>query len=707
MKVALIGLPNVGKTSIFNELTKTSNKTGNWAGTTVGNKLGLMRYLGKFITVVDFPGINDLYIDNLQPQTLELEHNTIDNIINEQYDLIINVVDVGNIESSLPLTIDLLNLKIPTIVVLNMVDTLHNMSLDYHTLEILLGTKVIAVSSKKKTGLTELKNLLVSNFTFIPDPKILLGHGLDKQLNKLSTKKDIFDFFHHLKTHNNNVYYKSKLSLIRNIYQKVIRHKETQTITDILDTILLHKFWGLISFIIILYLLFSITLTVGSFFQDYVDAMANIIFVQGSHYLLTTLHASDFIILLISNSVGGAIQVVLSFAPILFCFFILTNILEQSGYITRIIFLADKIMGYFGLSGKSIIPMILSFGCTVPSVMSAKIIDNPQQRQITILISHFISCSARFVVYILFINAFFKNHGSLVLVSIYLGGMILALIVAFIFKNFLKIEKEKFTVIQIPRYQMPSLRQLIKNANLRLNFFFKKATKLIIPIIVILTLLNNLSLDKHNNNDTILASIAQYITPIFTPMGINANNWPATVGIITGFLAKEAVIGSMQALYQTDHYNDDHLITLNTITNNIVTLHKNILQQLHIIQSSPSSNNDYLANQEDPILITHLQHNFQSKSSIIAFLIFFMIYTPCISVLATIKAERNKEWMIISFITTTWLGYWLAIIFYQTVNFMTHPINSTIFIILGLFFLSLFFYQMKYYLKKISLNCKY
>ncbi|XWO13979.1 Fe(2+) transporter FeoB [Candidatus Hepatincola sp. Pdp] len=687
MKILLCGKPNVGKSTLFNRLTHKEQKISNWAGTTVGIRSALLKgHKTSNIEITDIPGLQELSY-NLQDNTIEQTASNY--LLQENYDLILNVIDVSNLEANLLLTLDLLSLKVPTIIVLNMMDVAktQKICLDIQLLEILLGTKVITISAKKNQGLKQLKNTL-TNFNYTPSPKLFYGQGIDKELTTLQTKHEVFNFFHQLKTEQPKIFYNTKARLIKNIQIKCIKQGDYISITDILDNFLLNKYLGLPIFILIMYSLFTVTLSVGSILQTYFDDMGKLLLVDTTHFWLNKVSASPFLHILLADAIGGSIQVVVSFFPILFVFFFLVSVLEHTGYMARIVFLLDKMMNTFGLNAKSIVPMIISFGCNVPAVMASRVVENPHQRKLIIFASHFVSCSARFSVYILFISVFFKTYGNLVLISLYLGGVALVFLTAYLFKK--RSTTSEFYVVELPRYQIPPIMMITKSSIARLQSFINRAGKIIIPIVTLITIANSFTFhglaNQTNKDSTILVLSGKFITPVLHPIGIAQDNWSASVAIITGILAKETVVATLQSIYNNEDTTLPQ-VTLNTLKEDFHTANNNLITSL-LPQSNNNSNSQDI---EDYQEISGVMHNKFTPISAFAFLLFFMIYSPCTSALGSLKTEVGNKIMIKSFLWSTSLAYIVATLFYQTATFFENPLKKSIIIgsILAVIVLSL------------------
>ncbi|MCK4654717.1 MAG: Fe(2+) transporter permease subunit FeoB, partial [Candidatus Cloacimonetes bacterium] len=590
--IALAGNPNCGKTTLFNTLTGSKQRVGNWPGVTVERIEGEYKHKDYKIEVIDLPGIYSFSAYSLD-EKIAREY-----ILMDKPDLVVNIVDGTNLERNLYLTTQLLEMKIPVVVALNMMDIAkqRKIHIEVEHLETHLGCPVIPMVANKKQGLEKLKDTIniaaekneVSKTRVFYDSvvedailkildetapfaekhevdsrwlaiKLLEADELAIQLtnNKLNelVSNESARIEKHVGDEIDIIIADERYGFIHGLSRDVVhRHDQIRkTVSDNIDKVVLNRFLGIPIFFGVMYLMFMLTINVGAPFIDFFDIFMGTIFVDGLGNLLTSLNLPNWLVTFFSAGIGGGIQTVATFIPPIFFMFLSLSILEDSGYMSRAAFVMDRFMRFIGLPGKAFIPMLVGFGCNVPAIMATRTLENNRDRILTILINPFMSCGARLPVYILFASVFFPRSGGIVVFTIYSTGIILAIISGLIFKKtILKGETSTF-VMELPPYHIPTFNGIMLHTWQRLKTFLLRAGKVIIIVVIVLSFLNSIGTDgsfgNEDSENSILSSIGKSITPIFKPMGISSNNWPATVGLFTGIFAKEAVVGTLDALY--------------------------------------------------------------------------------------------------------------------------------------------------------------
>lgn len=513
---ALIGNPNVGKTSLFNILTGSNQYVGNWAGVTVEKKEG---FFNKSVKIVDLPGIYAM-------DTYSNEEKVSKNfLLNEKVDVIINIVDASNLNRNLYLTTQLLEFKIPIILVLNMVDVANSkgIEINYEQLGKELNVSVIPIIASKNKNIEKVTDILLNgNF---------LCNSVDNDYH-FQSEKETYTFIETIlkkctKLNNNSV--------------------EEKSFSEKLDKVILNKFLAYPIFVIILLLTFLFTFNlVGGPLQNLLDSGINDHLIPELHVLLSG-QSAWFSSLLIDGIVGGVGSVIVFFPLILSLFFCI-SILEDSGYMARAALLMDKLMTKIGLSGKAFIPMVMGLGCSVPAIMSARTLESEKDRKLTALLVPLMSCNARLPIYVLLASVFFPHYEALVICSLYLLGMIIAFIIGFLFKNTLFKKEDEPLIIELPDYKVPNPKNLAIHTWDKGKGFLKKAGTIIFSISVILWVLSNFNFTgKTDIQNSFLAFIGHIIAPLFKPIGFG--NWQNSVALLSGLAAKEVVVSTMGVLY--------------------------------------------------------------------------------------------------------------------------------------------------------------
>lgn len=583
--IAIAGNPNSGKTALFNALTGSNQIVGNWPGVTVEKKEGSLILDGRKIKIVDIPGIYALSANS------EDERVALDYLLSQEANLIINIIDATNLERNLFLTTQLVEMQIPMILAVNMMDLAdkRGIVLDLAAFSETFGVPAIpltAVSDKSCSKFVRKLAGVLKAGTSVPK---LMNHseGIEKVVESISGnlaskaeemnvstrwlalqylskssnlfEKDSFSIDANeikgiLKEDPAFALADSRYSYIRSVVSSVVRAElKTETMTDKLDKIFLNRILALPLFFLIMYLVFWVAVTIGSAFIDFFDILFGAIFVDGLTQLLEAIHAPDFLVAILASGIGAGIQTVATFVPVVFFMFLCLSILEDSGYMARAAFVADRVMRFLGLPGKAFVPMLVGFGCSVPAIMGCRILENRRERFLSIFLVPFMSCGARLPVYALFAAAFFGKSAGTVVFAIYLTGIIIALLFGLLLRHTaFKGETSPF-VMELPSYHFPRPKAIWRHTWLRLRDFILRAGKIVVIMVAILGCLNSIgvngSFGNEDSENSVLSAIGKKITPIFEPFGVEEDNWPASVALFTGLFAKEAVVGTLNSLY--------------------------------------------------------------------------------------------------------------------------------------------------------------
>ena len=734
--VGLVGNPNCGKTTLFNVLTGSRQHVGNWPGVTVEKKTGEYSHAGKLIKLVDLPGTYSL--ESADDQVSLDEKVARDYVASREADLIINIVDASNIERNLYLTSQLIEMRVPMILVLNMMDTVkqRGVKIDCDFLAEQLGCPVIPITASTKEGISYLKTQVnnAANSKPIPSAHIMYADALEKAISAITPdlitiaaqyRCDLRWLAVRLleddtlaKQYAGSKYIPivtqlqrkveleteddidilaadARYGFVNGLIQKsVCRINEvSRHTTEKIDHIVLNRYLGIPVFLLVMYAMFMFTINIGTAFVDFFDQSVGAILVDGLRLVLTGIDLPEWLVVLITQGVGGGIQVVASFIPIIGFLFMFLSALEDSGYMARAAFVMDRFMRMIGLPGKSFVPMIVGFGCNVPAIMATRTLENKRDRILTNLMNPFMSCGARLPVYALFAAAFFPVGGQNLVFALYLLGIAVAVLTGLIMRHTLFIGESAPFIMELPAYHLPTFRGVFIRTWDRLKSFLINAGKVIIPMVLALNFLNALGTDgsfgQENSDKSVLSEIGRGLTPLFEPMGIEKENWPATVGIFTGILAKEAVVGTLDALYSqlSKGAAIDEEIKFNlkeallaaylTVPANLSAIADNLLDPLGLNIGTVSDMASAASEQKVKTdTFSAMQHSFDGKIGAFAYLLFILLYAPCVAATAAIYRETNIGWTIFVVFWTTGIAYMTATIFYQAMTYSQHPYYS-------------------------------
>jgi len=724
--VALLGNPNCGKTTLFNALTGARQRVGNWPGVTVERKEGIYREQGQTVTVVDLPGIYSL--DVAAGSTGLDEQVARDYLLSGEADLVVNILDASNLERNLYLTTQLLEMGVPLVLALNMMDQAEGrgMRIDRAGLQRRLGCPVVPLCAHRGRGVAELKEVIRQALTQPQGARVRptyppvieqafteLAHeaglgspwavlyGLQSDSPGLPSRCQQYrqEILQTLGEDIDLLIADVRYSWIREVVAATVTFagQVSQTVSDRIDRWVLHRWLGIPIFLAVMYLMFFISINVGGVFIDFFDIGVGTLAVEGTAHLLIQLHAPGWLIGLLADGVGGGIQTTATFIPQIGLLFVFLSVLEDSGYLARAAFVMDRLMRWIGLPGKSFVPMLVGFGCNIPAIMATRTLENRRDRLMTVLMNPFVSCGARLSVYALFGAAFFPRNAQNVVFLLYLIGIGAAVFTGLVMKSTLLRGMTAPFILELPPYHLPTLKGVAIHAWGRLQAFITKAGRMIIVLVVILGLLNSVGTDgsfgKQDSTDSLLSAIGRQITPVFAPMGVRPENWPATVGIFTGVFAKEVMVGTMNSLYgqlaqaeAADSGEPPAAFDLwgglreavESIPQNFAALGEQLLDPLGMGVVSRSGNQEAVAEAlgVGTTVFGQMAVRFGSTTAAIAFLLFVLLYFPCVSATAAVYRETNLGWTVFVACWTTGLAYWVATFYYQLATLNEHPESS-------------------------------
>ena len=745
--VAIVGNPNCGKTSLFNALTGARQKVGNWPGVTVDRKEGTFQYDGRQVRVIDLPGVYSLAVAGASSID---ERIARDYILSQAADVIVNILDASNLERNFYLTTQLLEMGVPMILALNMMDAARSKGLviDTQSFQDRLGLPVRGVVAPTGEGLDLLKAAMAASAVRQYKPKLSVefGTALEAEIVQLaallpqkSNSNPTYARWTAIKLLEDDTSVAEKFddsikqavvaaqarisdatkedtdiliadrrfSLAHDLVQSAVSRRgiASRSITDRIDSVVLNRVLGIPIFLAVMYLMFLFTIDVGSAFIDFFDILGGTLLVDGFGHVLKSVGSPDWLVTILAGGVGGGIQTVGTFIPIIGCLFLFLSVLEDSGYMARAAFVMDRFMRALGLPGKSFVPMMVGFGCTVPAVMSTRTLDNHRDRVLTAVMSHFMSCGARLPVYALFAAVFFPVGGQNIVFLLYLIGLFFAVATGLLLKNTILSGQSAPFLMELPLYHRPTLRGVLIRTWERLKSFVVKAGKFIVMVAVVLTFLNSWGRDgsfgNENTQNSVLAAVGESLIPVFKPMGIREDNWPAAVGLFTGLFAKEVVVGTLDALYSQMGAEADgapakeeafDLVAgvseaFATIPANLATLTDRVLDPLGF-DVTIAENLDQAAEKQDVERgkFDVIASKFDGGIGAFAYLIAILLYSPCMSALSAYYRELSAGWTAFVALYSTALGYGFAVLTYQIGTFERDPKTATMWIsiILGL-----------------------
>ncbi|GAA5194934.1 ferrous iron transport protein B [Ferrimonas gelatinilytica] len=670
-----VGLPNSGKSTLFNGLTNGRAKVGNWAGVTVAQSAGSLMLDECAVSLLDLPGFYDLTPVAGGPE---------DELVSQRalsaggYQGILNVVDATQLERHLYLTLQLRELGVPMVVALNKWDSAcaQGMGVDLKTLEQRLGCPVVALSARTKQGIVQAREALekllrLESLTPLalpygePVARRLQGESPHTLAEGLSQDSELL----------------MEIAACRHrwigemLAETGQRLSEGPSLTERLDRWILHPLAGVPIFLLMMYLTFMFAIHMGSAFIDFFDIMAGALFVDGAGMLYSSIGFPDWLVGLLANGVGMGIQTVATFVPVVAFLYFALGILETSGYLARAAFVVEGLMNKLGLPGKAFVPLIVGFGCNVPAISATRTLELRRQRIMTSMMAPFMSCGARLPVYALFAAAFFQNNGQNLVFLLYLIGIVAAMLTGLVLRFTLLPGRSGNAVMEMPDYECPSLRMLLSRTWFRTRQFVLGAGKVIVVVVTLLSFVNTLGVDGtigHDDSEqSVLAVAAKAVTPVLSPMGIEQDNWPATVGIITGLFAKEAVVGTLSSLYGAGEDEATGWDLWATTQEALATIPDALLG---IDPADPLGMVVGDLHQVDAVGEAHgfeasslgnLAVGFGSQAAAMAYLLFILLYTPCAAVLGTIANEIGGRWALFSAGWTLSLAYASAVVYYQ------------------------------------------
>ncbi len=707
IKVAFVGNPNTGKTALINSIAGSKLKVGNWPGVTVEKKEAEIMYREEKIKLIDLPGVY-----SLSPYTIE-ERVTRDYLLDENPDVIINVVDVTNIERNLYLTMLLKEMGKPMFMVLNFHDEFEKLGykLDEKRFSQIIGIEVVRSVAVKNIG----KDKIIEKIFDVHNRKnkydltydkhlqedldkvikrVNDDHRLYKPLEKYSAewtavkilerdthftdkmkskyKADIADIADDIRSRiecNFNedietIFVEQRYNLIKEILKTTLlkSSKTRMDITDKIDKFLLNKVAGTISFIIMMYIVFVFTFDGSTPLIEWIDGFINGYI--GKYVSLAIADTPQWLQSFINDGIIAGVGGVLVFVPLMFFLYFFMAILEESGYMSRVAFLMDRIMRKLGLNGKAFLPLVLGFGCSVPAIYSTRTIEDNKSRKLTAAIAPLMSCGARLPVYAMFAAAFFEESQALIVVSLYVMGVIVALGAGLILKKLKYFSGEnEVLIIELPPYRVPTLKMIWHSMWVRTKSYVKKAGTIIMLVLVVLWFLQYFP-SEGNPEKSYIGIASKKIAPIFKPAGFG-NNWQAVASIVPGIVAKELVVGFISQTIgvnsEDNKKEEKYDFKKDTVEQgiNLLKATKNSIFEIIDFKSGV-----FTFGEQDENLTKGLKKIFTPLSAY-SFMVFVLLVIPCVATLAAIRQEFGWLFMLFEIVFLSILPWTVSVIIYQ------------------------------------------
>ena len=705
--VAVAGNPNAGKSTLINAIAGSRLHVGNWPGVTVEKKEASFDYKGTRIRLVDLPGTY-----SLSPYTQE-EIIARDYLVHERPDLILNVVDSTNLERNLYLTVQIMELGIPVVLALNIFDEAQakGYSIDVKGIEEMLGVIAVPTSAIKKNGLDELLQAVLEtaknpakraprelNYGVdIEAAAALMGESLHKERSALLERYPrrwlllklmeqdshlleetgavnsaaLDEALHHLKRGHGDdiesIMAEARYGLASGLVHEVLRKPELKKaeLTEKIDRIVLNRFFGIPIFLAAMWLMFKLTFDMSTPFADWIDEMATGPFKHWTITLMNAIGAPDWTVSLATEGVIAGVGFVLVFVPVIFLMMFFITFLEGSGYMARAAFVMDRAMHAIGLHGKSFIPMLLGFGCNVPGIYATRTLENPRDKALTALLIPLMSCGARLPVYVLFAGVFFPQSAGTVIWSLYVMGIVLAIVMGTIFKKTLFRGEAPIFIMELPPYRMPSMHSLCLHTWEKGKHFLIKAGTYILAVSIIVWFMLNLPWGVESKKDSYLGQAGQVMAPVFAPLGFGT--WQAASSLITGVIAKEIVVGTMGEIYAPEKKDAEEIPPFSEDLKTVVVSFgkavqgsaENVVANFGISSISAEDSEDTSALKEK------IRQDF-SPLSAYAIMVFVLLYMPCVVVAIAMRQEFGSwKWFGVAFLYQSALAWGMALLVYQ------------------------------------------
>ena len=726
--IAIVGNPNCGKTTVFNGLTGSRQHIGNWPGVTVEKKEGAFSLPANGeVKVVDLPGIYSLTAAS------EDERASLECILSHEADLYVNVIDATAIERNLYLTLLMCELKVPMVIAVTMMDIARQrrQTVDLDHLSKHLGVPVIGVTGTDPKDIARLCAMLDKAVSApkVPHVPIEFPNELEQEVDILASAS-VKTAEHYgvdarwialkaiegdplirrqLERHRDMapevidgavkrcsdvlgdppdvVLAETRYGVIAGLVKDVVSTVQDKVyLSERIDRFVINRFLGIPVFLGMMYLVFWVTQIVGGAFVDFFEIAGDTLFVSGTAHLLGLCGAPEWLVALVSNGAGAALQTVGTFLPPVGFMFLCLSILEDSGYMARAAFVMDRFMRWLGLPGKSFVPMLVGFGCSVPAIMATRTLESKRDRFLTVFMTPFMSCGAKLPIWVLFAAAFFPQNPGKLVFFIYLTGILLGVVTGLILKHTLFQGEPTHFIMELPPYHLPRARHIFLHTWERLRIFIWRAGKFIVPMVLALGVLNTIGADgsigHEDSEESVLSVVGKSITPVFEPIGVEKDNWPASVAIFTGLFAKESVIGTMNGLYgqidakdgQKSEGESEEAETYSlvggikeafaSIPKNLSGVFGGLLDPFGIGGSIGELADEDVKSDNESTINSLRRHFPKGVHQMYSFLLFVLLYIPCLAATGVVFREIGKLYGAIFVGYLTLLGWSVATIYH-------------------------------------------
>lgn len=721
LTIGLVGNPNSGKTTLFNQLTGLNQRVGNWPGVTVECKSGQLTTKKHEVTLVDLPGTYSL--TTISPHTALDEQIACRYALSGRANLFLNVLNAAQLERNLYLTIQLLEMGVPLIVVLNMMDVAaaHGVLIDIPRLSTYLGFPVIPLIATRDPCGTALAEAIDDYVRCIPDLRVIYPPIVEAEIVKLAnlvpTQPGVEARWEALQALEGDLLTQpqvdesnlgglvaearryigsqgeedvalliadARYQAITTLCDSVAKRQDRRAgVAEHLDRVILHRWLGIPIFLAIMYSIFFLSINLGGSLQPFFDRSSEALFIHGTQWLGHHLDLPDWLTLLLAQGIGGGLNTIIPLIPPLGLVFLFLSLLEDSGYMARAAFVMDRFMQTIGLPGKSFVPLIVGFGCNVPSIMGTRTLNTESERLLTIMIAPFMACGARMAIFVVFSATFFGRHGVLAVFSLYLLGVVVAILTAFVLKKTIIRGGATPFIMELPQYHLPHFRGLGVRIWHRLEDFVLRSGRIIILVNLLIGLLNNFSLTgqrvERGQPVSALCAVGRWVTPVLRPIGVKEENWPATVGLITGAIAKEVVLGTLNTLYTAEHldaksFNPDEFDLLGEFWGALQDTCQSFRGALFKESGAETGKENHCMS---GTAMGVMADKFASPVAAYSYLIFVLLYMPCVSTIGAIGRESGRSWMLFSIFWGLDVAYSLATLYYQIATFSAHPGTSS------------------------------